>query len=137
MGDPKDSLKQLDDLVLLARAAAKNAYCPYSKFRVGAAVLARNGPPFVGCNIENASYGLTICAERCSIFSLIAQLNLKWERLAVACPDAAPDSPAAYRMPCGACRQVMAEFAAERAVVVVDGVGVFSMDDLLPKAFRL
>lgn len=112
------------------------AYAPYSRFRVGAAVVA-GGRTFLGCNIENASYGLTVCAERVAMFEAVAAGCRPIERLAVACPDAAPYLGDAGRMPCGACRQVMAELLAPDAEIMVDGVGTFRLDDLLPRAFRL
>jgi len=119
-----------------ARTAALNAYSPYSKFRVGAAVLAADGRVYTGCNIESASFGLTICAERVALFSAVAAGARAFPRLVVACPDA-PATPAALRMPCGACRQVMAELLASDAEVMIDGVGVRTMRELLPDAFRL
>ena len=119
-----------------ARAAAANAYCPYSHFHVGAAVLA-DGKIFTGCNVENASYGLTICAERNAIFAAVAAGARRIQGLALACVDATDDAPAASRMPCGACRQVIAEFAAPEMPVFVDGVGDLTVADLLPNAFRL
>lgn len=123
-------------LLELARGAATVAHCPYSKFHVGAAVLA-GGQIFTGCNIENASYGLTVCAERSAIFRAIASGERNIEAIAVACPDAPADGISAYRMPCGACRQVMAEFAAPDLIVLVDGVGDFALSDLLPQSFLL
>ena len=119
-----------------ARAAAARAYCPYSNFHVGAAVLA-DGVIYAGCNVENASYGLTICAERAAIFTAIAAGARRIEALALACVDAADDAPAALRMPCGACRQVLAEFASPATPVWVEGVGGLTLADLLPHAFRL
>ena len=125
-----------DNLVHEARAAAERAYAPYSKFRVGAAVVA-GGETYLGCNIENASYGLTVCAERVAMFAAVAAGQRRIERLAVSCSDAAPDLGDDGRMPCGACRQVMAELLAPDAEVLVDGVGGFSLADLLPRAFHL
>lgn len=120
----------------MARSAAERAYAPYSKFRVGAAVEA-GGETFLGCNVENASYGLTICAERVAMFAAVAAGHRRIERLAVSCPDAAPDLSDEGRMPCGACRQVMAELLRPDAQVLVDRVGTFALMDLLPRAFRL
>ena len=125
-----------DPLLLQARAAAERAYAPYSKFRVGAALVA-GGRTFHGCNVENASYGLTVCAERVAMFAAVAAGQRPIERLAVSCPDAAPDLGEDGRMPCGACRQVMAELLAPDAEILVDGVGTFTLADLLPRAFRL
>ncbi len=120
----------------IARAAAAGAYAPYSQFRVGAAVKA-GGRIYTGCNVENASYGLAICAERVAIFAAIADGARLIEAIAVACIDALPDSPVGGLMPCGACRQVMAEFANGALPVYVDGVGGFTLSELLPSAFTL
>jgi len=134
---PSLDLPLRERLLATAREAAMKAYCPYSRFRVGAAVMV-GGELYSGCNVENASYGLTICAERVAIFHALARGNgLKIQALAVTCPDAPADSPAPYRMPCGACRQVIAEMADPDLVVIVDGVGEFGLNDLLPLAFRL
>ena len=119
-----------------ARAAAGQAYCPYSHFHVGAAVLA-GGNVYLGCNVENASYGLTICAERNAIFAAVAAGASRIDALAVTCPDAMDDAPVSHRMPCGACRQVIAEFATAATRVLIDGVGEFSVAELLPHAFVL
>ncbi len=124
------------DLIDLAREAATRAYCPYSRFRVGAAVEAE-GQTFTGCNVENASYGLTVCAERVAIFTAVAAGHLPIGRLAVSCVDASTDLGPGGRMPCGACRQVMAEFMAADAEVLVDGVGRFTPLELLPGKFAL
>ena len=125
-----------ESFVAAARSAAERAYAPYSRFRVGAAVVA-GGQTFVGCNVENVSYGLAICAERVALFAAVAAGHRRVERLAVACPDAAPELGSEGRMPCGACRQVMAELMAPDAEIMVDGVGTFSLAELLPRAFRL
>ena len=123
-------------LLLAARAASLAAYCPYSKFRVGAAIWA-GGRTFAGANVENASYGLTVCAERVAAFAAVLAGATRFEAIAVACADAPEGSDPALSMPCGACRQVLAEFAGADTPVVVDGVGVFPLGDLLPHAFRL
>lgn len=99
-------------------------------------MLAADGRIFEGCNIENASYGLAICAERVALFNAVAAGAGKIERLAVSCPNGTPQLPATL-MPCGACRQVMAEFLAPDAEILVCGVGTFRLDALLPDAFRL
>lgn len=119
-----------------ARTAAQAAYCPYSKFPVGAAVETDVGV-FVGCNIENASYGLAICAERVALFTAVAAGAREFRRLAVSCLRAASNGAPDSQMPCGACRQVMAEFMESDTTVIVDGAGVWSLTDLLPVAFRL
>src|ERR1044072_2941217 len=94
-----------------ARAAAKSSYSPYSKFRVGTAVLAGSGKIYRGCNVENASYGLCNCAERTAIFSAAAAGERKIKAVVVYTPTANPT------MPCGACRQVINEFGSNAVVV--------------------
>ena len=135
---PQESGGPVRDEVLLdrAREAASSAYCPYSGFRVGAAVLAGD-VVYTGCNVENASYGLTICAERVALFSAVAAGARNLQRLVVATPDAPAAVEPRLKMPCGACRQVMAELMSAGAAVVVEGVGEFTVEDLLPNAFRL
>jgi cytidine deaminase len=127
---------QLGELLAAARVASQAAYCPYSRFRVGAAVLA-GGRIFTGANVENASYGLTLCAERNAAVAAVLAGAGRIEAVAVSCIDAPEGSEVALRMPCGACRQVLAEFAGSQAPVVVDGVGTFTLAELLPNAFRL
>ncbi len=133
-----------ETLLAAARTAAGHAYAPYSHFRVGAAVVVQTeeGPRIVtGANVENASYGLTLCAERAALAAAF-QLVAAGERptithVAVACVDALPAAPDAARMPCGACRQWLAELAPD-ATYYVDGVARdLRLDDLLPDAFRL
>jgi cytidine deaminase len=119
-----------------ARAAALRAHSPYSEFRVGAAVQDAEGGVFLGCNIESASFGLTLCAERVALYSAVAAGSTDLVRLAVSCLDA-PVEPVERRMPCGACRQVMADLMNKGAAVMIDGVGVRALNDLLPEAFRL
>lgn len=123
-------------LIGLAREAAARAYAPYSAFRVGAAVQTESGV-FTGCNVENASYGLSICAERVALFAARAAGAKQMIRIAVSCPSAMPDTGAESRMPCGACLQVMAELMPPSAEVEVDGVGKRALSDLLPHPFRL
>jgi cytidine deaminase len=120
------------DLVDLARAAARRAYAPYSRFRVGAAVRAKSGAVFAGCNVENASYGLTICAERSAIFQMVAAGQAGFDRIVIYTPTATPTAP------CGACRQVLNEFNPDAEVVsVCDGPEVIrtTVRELLPRAF--
>ncbi len=113
-----------------ALAARAHAYAPYSHFAVGAALRDEDGRIHTGCNIENASYGLTVCAERVAIWGAVADGTLAFKALAVASATGA--------MPCGACRQVMAEFAPDMPVLVVDGQGqawMTSVGELLPSSF--
>ena len=122
-------------LLTAAADAALAAHAPYSRFRVGAAVMA-DGQMFTGCNVENASYGLTICAERVAIFAAVRAGKRRLTAVAIAFPDA-DDAGKIPRTPCGACRQVMAEFAPDEMPVVAEGVADTTLGALLPGAFRL
>ena len=126
----------LDELLEAARQASRAAYCPYSKFHVGAAILA-GGRVFAGANVENASYGLTVCAERTAAFAAVLAGHSRFEAIAVSCIDSPPGSAPSLLSPCGACRQVLAEFADDATPVIVDGIGRMTLGDLLPMAFRL
>ena len=121
-------------LIEAARKAMKHAYAPYSQFRVGAALLTTEGHLFLGCNVENASYGLTNCAERTAIFTAVAELGSKLEirALAVVNHKGLPCSP------CGACRQVIFEFGPQATVLfeVAKGWKACSIQDLLPEGFN-
>ncbi|MFY9950158.1 MAG: cytidine deaminase [Candidatus Sulfotelmatobacter sp.] len=122
-------------LLRSAKKAMKNAHAPYSKFRVGAAILLSDGKIFGGCNVENASYGMTNCAERTAIFSAVAQLGPKIEirAVSVANDHGVPCSP------CGACRQVIYEFGPDATVFFQgkDGPRQAHITELLPEGFRL
>jgi len=121
-------------LIARAREVALRAYAPYSHFRVGAALEDANGSEYVGCNVENASYGLSICAERNAIFTAIAAgASRPFRALAVACVDAS----AGGCSPCGACRQVIVEHFSRDAPICVDGLGRFTSEQLLPDSFGL
>jgi cytidine deaminase len=120
-----------DPLVTAARAAQAQAYAPYSNFRVGAALESESGDVYVGCNVENASYGLTICAERSAVCAAVAAGARQIRRVVVVSDS---DPPAA---PCGACRQVLSEFGRDFRI---DAVGSrrsvsWTMAELLPAAF--
>ena len=124
------------DLAEAARASRARAYAPYSRYHVGAAVRAGDGRVFSGCNVENASYGLSMCAERTAIFSAIAAGSTVVGAVAVATEDGGT--------PCGACRQVLAEFAprdgSSLVVLLLDAAGNVretTLADLLPDAFAL
>ncbi len=125
-----------DELLRAARDAASRAYAPYSRFRVGAAIETDAGR-FSGCNVENASYGLCMCAERTAVFQAVAAGATHVLRCAVSCIDASDDAGIQGRMPCGACRQVLAEFCGADAEVIVDGAGVWQLNELLPISFHL
>lgn len=126
--------RKLSALERAAREAAGRAYCPYSRFPVGAAVLAADGQVHSGCNVENASYGLTICAERNAVFQAVARTvePLHIKAVLVYTPTASPTAP------CGACRQVLNEFGPDAEVICVcDGPDTIrtTLKELLPRAF--
>jgi cytidine deaminase len=127
--------KQNERLLRAARKAMKQAYAPYSQFRVGAAMLTSEGEVFSGCNVENASYGLSNCAERTAIFAAIAQsgpgLNIR--AIAIVNDQGVPCSP------CGACRQVIYEFGPDATVFFETSKGwkESHITELLPEGFRL
>ena len=135
-GPPGTGSVSPEQLLEYARQAATLAHAPYSRFRVGAAVLA-GGSVFLGCNVENASYGLCMCAERVAAFKAVSEGHRRLSQVAVSCIDADAALGAEGRMPCGACRQVLAELADADTPVHVDGAGTFSLAELLPRAFRL
>jgi cytidine deaminase len=134
--------KTLDDMVERAKAISANAYCPYSSFRVGAIVLTDDGQTFEGCNVENASFGLTICAERNAVFQMVAHANRKIGQLGsnktkIRAIVIYTETPAPCA-PCGSCRQVINEFSPDALVVCVcEGKEVLKkrLSDLLPDAF--
>lgn len=120
------------ELILKAREAYKYAYAPYSGYLVGAAALFSSGKVFSGCNVENASYGLTVCAERNAIFRAVVEGERVLQGIAIAVPG--DDFPS----PCGACRQVMREFAEDCPVLLINGQGnmkTTSLKKLLPDSF--
>ena len=122
------------ELVKLAREGMQHAYVPYSGFKVGAAVLASSGKVYTGCNVENASYGLTVCAERVAIFQAISAGEKNLEAIAVI------SSGKERITPCGACRQVMAEFNPNLQLILADGQGEYqeyTLQELLPEMFSL
>jgi cytidine deaminase len=124
-----------EKLLRSAQRVMKNAHAPYSKFRVGAAILLKSGEIFSGCNVENASYGMSNCAERTAIFSAVAQLGPKIEIRAVTVVNdhGVPCSP------CGACRQVIYEFGPDATVFFqsAEGPKRAHITELLPEGFRL
>ncbi len=122
-----------EDLMQLAYQARDKAYAPYSGFRVGAALLGESGLVYQGANVENASYGLTVCAERIAVFQAVIAGERNFSQLAVA------GSGEGIIYPCGACLQVLAEFAPDlRILLVGEGqISSFSLKELLPRAFAL
>lgn len=120
------------ELVEAARKALENAHAPYSDYKVGAALLCADGTVITGCNVENASYGLTNCAERTAVFSAVAAGHSAFSAIAIA----ASAEPTPF--PCGACRQVLAEFCSEDFPVHVDtmaGYETITVGELLPHTF--
>jgi cytidine deaminase len=129
---PEPPVTPIDALREFARAAAARAYAPYSRFRVGAALLTRSGAVFTGCNVENASYGLTNCAERTAVFQMVAAGETGLKAIVIYTPTPTPTAP------CGACRQVLNEFNPDAEVIsVCDGPDVIrsTVREFLPGAF--
>jgi cytidine deaminase len=135
MPNENSAVDMRERLMEAARVAMKNAYAPFSNFKVGAALLTKNGRVFAGCNVENSSYGMTNCAERTAIFSAVAQVGpaLEIESIAIVNDQNAPCSP------CGACRQVIYEFGPKATVFFLSANGwkTLPIADLLPEGFRL
>ncbi|HVU66058.1 MAG TPA: cytidine deaminase [Ktedonobacteraceae bacterium] len=130
------SMISREELLQLARQAALHAHCPYSHFRVGAALVAGE-QIFTGVNIEISSYGLTLCAERSAMAAAVSASAGPITRVAVACIDAPPEASANERTPCGACRQWLADLAPQ-ATIFIDGIPEdLTVGDLLPLAFGL
>ena len=120
-----------EDLIAKAMEAREKAHAPYSHFAVGAALLARSGRVYTGCNVENASYGLSICAERTAVFKAVSEGERDFEAIAVVTEKGVT--------PCGACRQVLLEFGEDIQVIAADETGgyrIFDLQELLPEAFN-
>jgi cytidine deaminase len=118
------------ELIDLARQARKKAYAPYSHYKVGAALLGKSGKVYSGCNVENASYGHTVCAERTAVLKAVSEGETKFEAIAVVTKNGGS--------PCGACRQVLSEFAPALTIYIADKNGEYrttSMKKLLPDSF--
>lgn len=124
---------EIKELVKLAIEAREKAYVPYSKFKVGAAIEMEDGSVFTGCNIENASYGATNCAERTAIFKAVSEGHTIMKKIAIV------GDMSTYTAPCGICRQVIAEFAAKDIEIVLiknqDEYIVKTLEEILPGAF--
>jgi len=122
------------DLAAMARKAQKHAYAPYSNYKVGAALLTAGGHIFTGANVENASYGLTVCAERIAVFAAVVAGEREFHSIAIA------GSGEGYIYPCGACLQVLAEFSANIKIISVnenDEIREYYLGEMLPQAFSL
>lgn len=127
-----DQLVTDDDLVQTAQEAMEKAYAPYSRFHVGAALVTSGGHIFTGVNVENASYGLTVCAERVAVFKAVSEGYRDITRIAIV------SSSGEQTYPCGACRQVLNEFGKDMRVVVADADGDvvnLPLTELLPHSF--
>lgn len=122
------------DLIAAAKAAQSNAYAPFSQFKVGAALLCDDEQLFSGTNVENSSYGLTNCAERSAVFAAVSAGHRKFRKIAIFSSCSPPASP------CGACRQVLYEFAPDLDIICANEIGEinrFKLNQLLPEGFRL
>ena len=118
------------ELIAQAIEARKRAYTPYSHYKVGAALLGKSGKVYLGCNVENASYGHTVCAERTAVLKAVSEGEREFDAIAVVTRNGGS--------PCGACRQVMAEFAPELTIYIADKNGEYrttTLSDLLPDMF--
>lgn len=126
------------DLFILAKDAMKNSYAPYSNYNVGAALLCKNGNTYKGCNIENASYSLTNCAERTALFSAISNGEKEFEAICIV--GGKNGEITDYAMPCGACRQALAEFCNKDFKVYIgldeDNIKAYTLNELLPYSFN-
>ena len=128
---PKPYQLSTKDLVRLANQARTKAYAPYSKFKVGAALLGKSGRIFTGCNVENASYGLACCAERNAVFKALSEGEREFRAIAIVSDSPKPTAP------CGACRQVLNEFAPDISVIMPGKKRTIktTLKKLLPFAF--
>ena len=123
---------QAEQLCQMALAMRQQAYCPYSHFAVGAALQGADGMVYTGCNIENAAYSATLCAERVALAKAVSEGKRDFVRLAIAA------SGEDYCVPCGVCRQMLWEFAPDLEIICLNGQGqarIFSLRELLPPAF--
>lgn len=123
-----------EELIAIAKKAMENSYAPYSNFNVGAAICLSDGSVYTGCNIENSSYPVTICAERTALFKAVSEGRRDFEKIAIV----SSSGEATY--PCGMCRQALFEFMADKKVVLEGSNGkIFEVDikDLIPHGFKL
>jgi len=125
---------RIEDLISMAADARKNAYVPYSNFRVGAALIMDDGSVYTGCNVENASYGATNCAERTAIFKAVSEGHRKISAICIV-----GSKEGSFAFPCGICRQVISEFSDENTKVIVaqnaEKYIIRSVEELIPDAF--
>jgi cytidine deaminase len=129
-----DFMCNREELIEMAKSALKNSYSPYSKFKVGCALLTKDGKVFTGTNIENSSFGLTICAERVAVFNAVSQGYTNFEAIAIV------NDKGTLCPPCGACRQVLSEFCDKTFVVLLqnnNATMAYTLNDILPLAFNL
>lgn len=127
-------MQDMEKLIRLAKKAHQNAYAPYSKFKVGAVLLTKAGNIYSGCNVENASYGLSICAERVAMSNAITNGEKEFENLVVY------TDRKEFFLPCGACRQFISEFSDELKIIIVNGmdkIKITNIKELLPEKFKL
>jgi cytidine deaminase len=125
--------EQRMELIKAAKTVSKFAYAPYSKFKVGAALLSKSGNIFTGCNVENASYGLTVCAERVAVFKAITEGEINFAAIAIY------TNTKDFTLPCGACLQVLKEFAKDLTIITVNRYGksrTYQLAQLLPHPFN-
>ena len=131
--------QKINQLVELALRARERAYVPYSHFRVGACLMSKNGTLYCGCNIENAGYTPTNCAERTAVFKAVSEGCRKLSAIAIV--GGLKNGECDYTYPCGICRQVIAEFAEQGCVIVVaknkQEYRMYSVEELLPETFHL
>lgn len=132
------SLEERNSLIQAARDVAKTAYAPYSQFRIGAAVLGERAI-HVGANVENASYGLSLCAERVALSTAVAQGDRKIQAIAIASTDAIDDRGIRKLLPCGVCRQWLIELARDAEIIIVgpDHTETFTVNQLMPMPFEV
>lgn len=124
-----------NELMKMAEKACENAYAPYSKFKVGAALLASDGRVFTGCNVENSSYGAGICAERTAAVKAVSEGAVRFSAIAIA------NAGGGLTFPCGICRQFLSEFAEEGFRIILrndkGSLEIFTLEELMPHSFKL
>lgn len=127
----KTNQKKFEELYIKAKEVMNNSYSPYSKFKVGAALLTKSGKIYTGTNVENSSYGLSMCAERIAIFKAVSEGEKDFETLVVIGDTENPISP------CGACRQVISEFGVDEVILtnLKEDIKVMTVEELLPYGF--